>query len=157
MPQTGKSFQAIGPNRIKSGLPGLEHILESANQTYTLGAPVVISAGYLKEMATDGTAIRGFAARAGQNGATDGAKEAQFTPAEGNEFAVTLSAVLAQTALGAPVALQKASSSWYAVTEATASNSYVGHINGWGSDWAIGDTAPVVFISIDPVNIQFNT
>lgn len=54
---------------------------ESALQTFTKGAVLVASGGFLEEGGANPTAIVGVADEPGQNGATDGAKTTHYTPA----------------------------------------------------------------------------
>ena len=154
---TGKSFAPItlGPGRRFDQIT----LKEASAQTYTAGAPVIISAGYVQEMATDGTALRGFAQTAGGNGASDGATNAVFIEAlAGKRFRGTVSDTsAAQTLIGKEVWLRQASSSWYLGTATSASASYIGKIEGFAPGFGIGDSMPEVIFTVDQANITNNT
>lgn len=159
MPVTGKSFAAIGPNEVQAGIPLHFDLKEASSQTFTVGAPVQLSAGYVQEMATNASAIKGFAAKAGGNGASDGATTAKFVEVQpGRRFQGTVSVTSAtQDLIGSAVALAKASSSWYLATATSLSSIAQCHIEGFARGFREGDSMPEVIFTVDQVAIQYNT
>lgn len=155
---TGKSFAPIA--QAEGAIVPHFDLKEASVQTFTLGAPVAINAsGNIAEMATNASALYGFAARAGQNGASDGAKNAKvLRAAPGQRFRVTLSVTsLAQSHIGSAVALAIASSSWYAATLTAISSIAQLHVVGIAPRFALGDSMPEVIVTVNDDAIQYYT
>lgn len=84
---TGRTSIPGSPGPRKKG-PKIQSYAEAATQTYVKGAVVQLSAGYIAKVGAGVAAagsIRGFATKAGQNGATAGAKTASFYRVEQGE------------------------------------------------------------------------
>ena len=150
---TGKSFANIGVGE-QDGYTQLAcyDLKEASSQTYTVGAPVIRSAGYIKEAGANPATIYGFAVKAGGNGASDGATTAKVAKAlPGRRFTGTLSATsLAQAMIGSVVNLVAASSTWYLNTATSISSAAQCKIEGIAPRFALGDSmAEVVFTVID--------
>lgn len=153
MAVTGKSFApiALGPGREFDEIS----VKEASSQTFTVGAPVTISAGYVVEMGTAGTVIKGFAQTAGQNTASDGLKKTRFIEARPNRrFRGTVSDTsAAQSLIGAQVWLGKASSSWYLVASTNSTSpGLIGRIEGFAPGFGVGDSMPEVIFTVDASN-----
>lgn len=133
-------------------MPELVDLGEATSQTQTYGAPLNINAsGYLQENATNGTVIYGFSAKAGQNGATDGAKTGKaYRVTPGSKWEATLSVTSwDQSFIGSEIALQKASSTWIAATLTSISSLSVARILGPANTRVqAGDSLPPVILSI---------
>lgn len=145
------SLVGITPGQRPSGLAYGVDVPEASSQTFTLGAPVTINAsGVIAEIASNGTLIFGFAQKAGQNGASDGAKTAKVFKVLPNErFEGTLSvASWDQSLVGSKVGLSKISSTWCLVTATAISSIAQAVVLGVNSNWQKGDTNPVAIFSI---------
>jgi len=161
MAQTGKTYVPISPGDRAAGVPKTMGMLpEASAQTYLKGAPVLLSSGYIREGSSVPQTIRGFARVAGQNLASDGAKNASFYVAEtGKHFIGTLGTeVLTFTHIGIKALLSKSASSWFvnaATAATTASASYNCFIDGYDTTrWSIGDTSPEIIFTVIPACIQ---
>lgn len=149
MAKTGSSYELIGPFRVDAGFPRVEPLAEASVQTYLQGAPVLNSAGYLTEYTAGGGTLHGFAADAGQNGASAGAKTGRYYRAGGNvRFVGTLNATLTQAMIGSVATLIKASSSWYLETATSVSSDAECVILGPVLPFAVGDTDPLVEFAV---------
>jgi hypothetical protein len=152
------TFVPATPGPVSAGLPPARDCAEGSSQTFTLGAPVVKSGGYLVEAATDATKICGFAAKAALNGATDGAKTGRYYEAGPmRKFAIALSvASWDQSLVGSAVGLSKFSSTWIAVTATALSASKFLVIEGLENPntFVAGDSRPVVLVSVLNANVQ---
>lgn len=157
MAVTGKSFAPIS---LAAGRD-FDHIdlKEASAQTFTIGAPVIVSAGYIQEMATNGTSLKGFAQTAGDDSASDGLAKTKFIEARpARRFQATVSDTsAAQTLIGKEVWLGKASSSWYLGTATASSASYIGKIEGFAPGFGVGDSMPEVIFTVDAANCANNT
>lgn len=141
----------ITPGSRTAGLANGVDVPEASSQTYTLGAPLTINAsGVLGEIASNGTLIYGFAQKAGQNGATDGAKTGKVFKVTPNErFEGVLSvASWDQSLVGSKVGLSKVSSTWILVTATAISSIAQCVVLGVNSNWQAGDAKPVVIFSV---------
>lgn len=134
-------------------MPELIDVPEASVQTYTLGAPLNIDAsGVAAEVAAaSAVTLFGFAAKAGQNGASTAAKTAKIykiTP--GDRFEGTLSvASWKQELVGSRVALSKISSTFVLVTHTDVSASGQAIVLGpANSNVAAGDQTPPVIFSV---------
>lgn len=150
---TGKSFANIGVGE-QDGYTQLAcyDLKEASSQTYTLGAPLIRSAGYIKEAGANPATVYGFGVRPGQNGASDGAKNAKVAKAlPGRRFTGTLSVTsLAEAMIGSSVNLVAASSTWYLNTATSISSAAQCKIEGPAPRFTYGDSMPeVVFTVID--------
>lgn len=151
----GKSYIAITPGDRQSGIPRCKSAPEGSSQTYLKGAPVLLSGGYVVQGSSIPQTIYGFARVAGGNGATDGAKSANLYRAEGGRlFSGTLGTTLTDSHRGAKAMLSLSASSWFLNISTAASASYNVVIEGWTSNWALGDTFPEVLFSVLPTKIQ---
>lgn len=153
------NFVGITPGQRSAGFPETVDVPEASSQTYTLGAPVSIDAsGNIAEMATNGTLLFGFAAKAGQNGASAGAKTGKvYKIAPNARFEGTLSVTSwDQSYVGSKVALQKASSTWILATLTSISSIAQAVVLGLAnnSTFAAGDSKPQVIFSILHADIQ---
>lgn len=150
MAQTG-GVVGITPGQRASGLAYGVDIPEASSQTYTLGAPLTINAsGMAAEIASNGTLIFGFAQKAGQNGASDGAKTAKVykvTPNERFEGALSVTS-WDQSLVGSKVAFSKVSSTWILVTATAVSSIAQCVVLGVSSNWQKADSTPVVIFSV---------
>lgn len=141
------SVVGISPGRRSAGMPVCFAQPEATSQTFTLGAPVYLNAsGQIQEIAASGTTLFGIAAKAGQNGATDGAKTAQVYKITPDAiFEGTLSvASWDQTWVRSKVGLSKASSTWMLVTHTDYSAAAQCIVRGVSSRWQAGDSKPLV-------------
>ncbi len=152
------AVRPITPYSRSAGMPELVDLGEATSQTQTIGAPVNINAsGYAQENATTGTVVFGIAAKAGQNGATNGAKTAKiYRVVPGSKFEATLSVTSwAQSLIGSEIALQKASSTWIAATLTSISSLSVARILGpANSRVEAGDSMPPVILSFLNANTE---
>ena len=152
---TGKTYVAISPADRNAGVPRVKAAPEGSSQTYLKGTPVLLSGGYIVAGASIPQTIYGFARVAGQNGASDGAKTASAYRAEaGKLFSGTLGTTLTDSHRGAKAMLSLSASSWFLNISTAASASYNVVIEGWTSNWALGDTNPEVLFSVIPTKIQ---
>lgn len=144
--------RGITPHSRAAGMPEVVELGEATSQTQTLGAPLNINAsGVLQENATTGTVIYGFSTKAGQNVATDGAKQAAvYRIVPGTKFEGTLSVTSwADSFIGSEVALQKTSSTWILATLTSISSLSVARILGPAtSQVTAGDSMPPVIFTV---------
>ncbi len=152
---TGKLAQ-IDVGRRAAGMPEIIEMGEATSQTYGVGHPLKVNAsGYLQACATNDTIFYGFAVTAGQNIATDGAKNARcYKIAPNVEFEGTLSvASWAQSLIGSHVGFQTSTSTAFIDTaNATAKFLIRGLSNN--SRFAAGDNKPRIYFVVMPANIQ---
>lgn len=153
---TGKlSTIDVGP--LGAGQPEIVEMGEATSQTYGVGWPLKVNAsGYLQACATNDTVFYGFAAQAGQNVATDGAKNARvFKIRPGQVYEGTLSvASWAQSLVGSHVGWQSSTSTAY-IDTANGTAKFV--IRGLAGDkFVAGDNKPRVYFTVLDGNIQDN-
>lgn len=142
----------VGP--LSAGMPEIVEMGEATSQTYGTGWPLFVNAsGFLQACATDATVFYGFAATAGQNLATDGAKNARvFKIAPNRIFEGTLSAAsVAQSLIGSHVGWQSSGSTAYLDT-ANATQKFV--LKGIHHKFAAGDNKARVYFTVMNANIQ---
>lgn len=151
---TGKLAQ-IDVGKRTAGMPEVDVQGEATSQTYGIGAPVKINAsGYIQACATNDTAFWGFAAQAGQNLATNGAKDARvYKIRPGAVFEGTLSVASWDASLiGSHCGFQTSGSTAYLDT-ANATVKFV--IEGLaGPKFTTGDNKPRVYFTVMAANIQ---
>lgn len=142
----------VGP--LGAGMPEIVYYPEATSQTGGAGWPIKINAsGNAEFMATNNTAFFGFAVNAGQNVATDGAKQCAIYKISPNRiFEGTLSvASVDQTLIGSHVGWQSSTSTAYLDT-ANATAKFV--LRGIKVPFAGGDNKPRVFFTVMAANIQ---
>lgn len=140
----------ITPGKRPSAMPIVYDQPEATSQTFTLGAPVYINAsGQIQQIANSGTTLFGIAVKAGQNGATDGAKTAKvYKIAPEAIFEGTLSVTSwNQSYVGSKVGLSQASSTWIFVTHTDYSAAAQAVVRGADSRIATGDSKPLVYVT----------
>lgn len=135
---------------------------ESASATFSKGAVVLISSGYLAEAGADPAVLLGVATRAGQNGGSAGAKSQHVEVAHpGNLFMGNLdtsgaedAGVTAATDRGVAYGIQKHASngSWY-VDKSDTTNKRVRVVEFWSED-TVGDIKGRVIFSFVVANSQ---
>lgn len=152
---TGKLAQIdVGPRSY--GLPEVVERGEATSQTYGVGHPLKINAsGFLQACATNDTVFYGFAVTAGQNLATDAAKNARcYKIAPGVLFEGTLSvASWAESLVGSHVGFQTSTSTAF-IDTANATAKFVIRGISTGERWQAGDNKPRVYITVMNANIQ---
>lgn len=153
---TGKlSTIDVGP--LSGGQPEIVEMGEATSQTYGVGWPLKVNAsGYLQACATNDTIFYGFAVQAGQNLATDGAKNARcFKIKPGHLYEGTLSvASWAQSLIGSHVGFQSSTSTAF-IDTANATAKFV--IRGLAGDkFTAGDNKPRIYFTVMSANIQDN-
>lgn len=130
---------------------------EASSQAFKAGAPARVSAGFLTVVTGEiPQTIKGFTVKAGQSGASDGAKTSTLYLAEpGTTFKGTLVGTLAATHRGAKALLSVDSAGSPFLSIATASSaSYNVKIEGWTSEWAVDDVNPVVIFTVLDTKIE---
>lgn len=146
------TFATATPIRpAKSAKVRAVKIPEASSMTFPRGAPGVVSAGYLTVVTGNlPQTITGFTRLAGQNGASDGAKNGSvYLCTPGTPWQGTLRDTLAATHRGAKALISVNSAGSAFLTIVTASSaSYNCKIEGWESNVAIGDTNPVVTFTV---------
>jgi hypothetical protein len=149
------AYQPISPQQSTAGLePYVEMLPEVASSTWKAGAPVVRDAnGFIAECGAAPTSVYGFAVNDGQNLASSGLKKCAVYRAHQNARfeGVLKMAALTQTVAGEAFRLVKgADGIWYA----DQANSGPMNIVGWSSKVKIGDTDPIVDMTVLAANIQ---
>jgi hypothetical protein len=134
-----------------------EQFPEAANQVFEMGAPCVLTGGYLTECGADPASICGVATREGQNGATSGAKRQVVNLAvPGSLFrgyidtsAAEGTGVTAAANLGKAYGIAKnaATGKWYVDNNDVANDRVIVWKHWDGDGMAIGDTQGHVVFS----------
>jgi hypothetical protein len=151
---TGKLTTIDLGNRV-AGQPQLVEMGEATSQTYGSGWPLKVNAsGFLQACVTNDTIFYGFAAAAGQNLATDGAKNARcYKISPDVQFEGTLSHTsVAVSLIGSHVGFQTNASSIAWLDTANATSKFV--IRGISARFSAGDSRARVYFSVMPANIQ---
>lgn len=147
-------LKTIDVGKRQAGMPEIIEKPEATSQTYGVGWPLKINAsGFLQACVTADTVFYGFALRAGQNLATDGAKMAScYKIAPNVEFEGTLSvASWAQNLVGSHIGWQSSASTAFLDT-ANASQKFV--IRDVHHRFTLGDNKPRIYFVVMPANIQ---
>lgn len=147
---TGATATPIVP-AFRPGRGRVVCVPEHSSQTFPKGAPAFVSAGYLTVVTGNlPQTIKGFTRIAGQSGASDGAKKGSlYLAADGATFKGTLRDTLAATQRGAKALISVDSAGSAFLTIVTASSaSYNAKIEGWTSEWSVGDVNPVVIFTV---------
>jgi hypothetical protein len=140
----------------------VQEFKEAADCAFSIGAPVVLTSGYIDECGADPALILGLARKAGQDGTAAGDKSNLVEmAAPGVLFMGNLSnagdtAVTAQTSIGAVYGIAKHSSSgkWY-VDDGDTSADRVVIWDFWLQDSeVIGDLRGRVVFAFDPTYFQ---
>lgn len=160
MATTGKTSIPVEPATRKVGAKMLG-IPEASALTYPKGDLMIRSGGFLTPAATGvvSTGIVGFAARTGQNGASDGAKKGSVWKAQKNEpYKIVLAGTWTETLRGATGALSRGSGASIGAIRVTTGTAVSASSGGYiqdALDWdngsvANGDVnAVVLFIPAD--------
>lgn len=155
MAKTGPTFAPITPARRASGMSEVERFPEGSANTHTIGAPAILSGGYIDEAGANPTAVYGIFTTPGQNLAADGTANAfvdRLYP--GKEYMGSLNATLTQAMIGSVVALVESASTWYFDTTTAVSASAQFAIKGPALGYAVGDSKPLVIVTALGDSIQ---
>ena len=156
MAQTGKQWDAITAGKIGAGMPELVSLAEASTQVAKRGAPGVLTSGYFIEAATSAVCdlLHGFFEQDGQSLASDGLKKARVLVARpGTKYVGSLNATLTQAMIGSKICLVVNSSTWVFNTATSGKYTLVGPAEGF----QIGDTYPLIEVTIDADAIQLDT
>jgi hypothetical protein len=129
---------------------------EASSQSGAKGQPAMVSGGYGSAMTARPQTITGFYRNAPQNGASDGAKTASLYLAEdGVPFKATLRDTLAASHrfARALISVNSAGAAFLTI-DTNSSGSYQAVIQGWTSEWAIGDVNPEVSFTLIAAKVQ---
>lgn len=147
MANTGLTSTPVKPGRRKTGAL-LVSVPEGSSQTYPKGAAVIRSSGYIKiTTGTVSSGVFGFAARSGQNGASDGAKTADIFRLEaGQTYKATLAGVWTDSLRGASASLNINSAGALILSTGTGVSASSGvTLQDCTPEFAMGDTNATVY------------
>lgn len=150
------SFQPIEPFSQVIHNRGTISVPEKASGTWGANALLVLNGGYVEEAGTAPSTVKYVATRAGQNGATDGAKTTEVWPITTDALWVATQLELrAQADLGSNfgLVLDATTKNWYVSSADTADQVTVEGFIQTPDLGAIGDTKARVLIRFQSANI----